>query len=146
MLAYFDSSVLLAIILDEKRKAEAVAYWQKADLRFSSLLLKIETLVVLRRLFTQHKKKLGNVWLTVKTNALNKYLEEVNYKPVDEKIEKEIFLRKDLARCRALDAIHLATALNFREISGSSPFYFYTFDQTMHKLAEHYKFKTNNLR
>jgi predicted nucleic acid-binding protein len=143
MLAYFDSSVLLAIILAEKRSAEAAAYWQKADLRFSSFLLKIETLVVLRRLFAQHKKKLGQVWLTVKTNALNRYLEEVNYKPVDEKIEKEIYLRKDLSHCRALDAIHLATALNFREISGGAPFYFYTFDQAMRQIAEQYKFKTN---
>jgi predicted nucleic acid-binding protein len=144
MLAYFDTSAVLAIILAEKKSAEAFAYSQETDLRFASFLLKIETLVVLRRLFALNKNKLDRAWLAEKTKLLSKYLEEVNYKPVDEKIETEISLRKELANCRTLDAIHVASALKFRDMFDTD-LHFYTFDKAMHALANFYKFKTNRL-
>jgi hypothetical protein len=38
----------------------------------------------------------------------------------------------------------LATALKFREMKNVD-IVLYTFDKTMHELAEHYRFKTNKL-
>ncbi len=48
MIAYFDSSVLLAILLDEKAKAEAYSWWSSSEVRVSSILLRIETITVIR--------------------------------------------------------------------------------------------------
>jgi hypothetical protein len=60
-------------------------------------------------------------------------------------IERTIYLKKELAECRTLDAIHIATALKFREMNNGKDVFMYTFDKTMHELAEHYRFKTNTL-
>ena len=56
-LSYFDTSVLLAIVLDEEKKEEAYGYWQNT-IRVSSLLLKIETIIGLRRIYEHNKHKL----------------------------------------------------------------------------------------
>jgi predicted nucleic acid-binding protein len=144
MISYFDSSVLLAILLDEERKEEACGYWQDT-VRASSILLKIETIIALRRAYENNKQKLKIDWLKEKTGVMDKYLSEVNYIILDTEIEKEIYSRKELAKCRALDAIHIATALQFKEFNNNEEINFYTFDKTMHELAKYYKFKTNEI-
>ncbi|MDR3334363.1 MAG: PIN domain-containing protein [Treponema sp.] len=142
-LSYFDSSPPLAIILDEDRKQEAYEYWHNAEIRCSSILLKIETTVVLRRFFEHNKDRLDGNWLNEKTKILQEYLNEVNYYVINDEIEREIFLRKELSYCRALDAIHVATALKFKELDGVTDVLFYTFDNRMKTLSESFKFKTN---
>jgi predicted nucleic acid-binding protein len=143
-LSYFDSSIVLAILLEEARKKEAYEYWQNSSIRVSSILLRIETVVSLRRMHEYYKNKLGNDWLIEKVKILDEYLNEVNYRIIGTKIEREIYLKKELSKCRSLDAIHIATALKFREMSNVD-IVLYTFDKTMHELAEHYRFKTNKL-
>jgi predicted nucleic acid-binding protein len=145
IVSYFDSSIVLAILFDESRKTEAYAYWRNSQIRVSSILLRIETVVSLRRTYEHNKNILNDNWLLEKAKILDEYLNEVNYRIVGTKIEREIFLRKELSQCRALDAIHIATAIKFREINDENAVFFYTFDKTMHELAEHYKFKTNKL-
>ena len=142
MPAYFNSSVLLAILLDEKRQKEALELWQN-PIRFSSILLKIEAIIGLRRTYENNKKNLESDWLNKKTKILEEYLCEANYMLLNDKIEREIYLRKELSQCRSLDAIHVATALLFREINNNEDINFFTFDKTMHNLARHYGFKTN---
>jgi len=134
MLYYFDSSILLAILLDEKRKEEALEFWNEA---------KLETVTVLRRTYEHNKNKLEPSWITKKINELNEYLQEVNFRIIDEDIEKIIFLRKEIAKCKTLDAIHVATALDFSKLIPSSDFYLYTFDKNMADLAKLLKFKIN---
>jgi predicted nucleic acid-binding protein len=140
-MSYFDSSVVLAILLDESRKWEAYEYWQNSQIRVSSILLRIETNVSLRRIYEHNKKALNEKWLLGKTQILDEYLNEINYLIIGTKIEREIYLRKELSKCRTLDAIHIATAIKFREINNDGDVWIYTFDKTMHELAEHYKFK-----
>jgi predicted nucleic acid-binding protein len=144
ILSYFDSSILLAILLDEERQEEAYSYWRNS-IRVSSILLKIETIIGIRRTHEIYKHKLENDWLNKKTKIMDEYLNEVNYKVLNNKIEREIYLRKELAQRRSLDAIHIATALQFREINNNGEIYLYTFDKTMHSLAKRYKFKTNRM-
>jgi predicted nucleic acid-binding protein len=143
-LSYFDSSMVLAILLEEARKKEAYAYWQNSSLRVSSILLRIETVVSLRRIYEYYKSKLDDDWLIEKLKILDEYLNEVNYRIIGTKIEREIYLKKELSKCRSLDAIHIATALKFREMNNAD-IVLYTFDKTMHELAGHYRFKTNKL-
>jgi predicted nucleic acid-binding protein len=144
ILSYFDSSIVLAILLEEKRKKEAFDYWQNSSIRISSILLRIETVVSLRRTYEYYKNKFDDTWLIEKSRILDEYLDEVNYRIVGPKIEREIYLKKELSKCRSLDAIHIATALKFREMANADVI-IYTFDQTMHELAKHYRFKTNKL-
>jgi predicted nucleic acid-binding protein len=82
-------------------------------------------------------------WLEEKTKILWEYLNEVTYHVVNEKIEREILMRKELSYCRALDAIHIATALRFREMENADAVYIYTFDDRMKALAESFHFKVN---
>jgi predicted nucleic acid-binding protein len=143
ILSYFDSSDLLAIVQDESKKIEAYEYWHNAKIRCSSILLKIETIVSLRRTYEHNKAKLPQDWLEEKTKILQEYLNEVTYHVVNEKIEREILMRKELSYCRALDAIHIATALRFREMENADAVYIYTFDDRMKTLAELFHFKVN---
>jgi predicted nucleic acid-binding protein len=109
-------------------------------------LLKIETVIGLRRIYEHNKHKLSGVWLDEKTSIMDEYLNEVHYKIINAKIEREIYARKELAQCRALDAIHIATALQFCEINDNETINFYTFDKTMHSVAKQYaSFKLNSL-
>jgi predicted nucleic acid-binding protein len=143
-LSYFDSSVLLAVLLDEKKQEEAYKYW-KSGIRVSSILLKIETIITLRRTYNNNKNKLDNKWLDKKLKIFEEYSSEVNFMIINNKIEKEILSRKELALCKTLDAIHIATALKFMEINNNEPVNFYTFDKTMHNLAEIFNFNTNKI-
>jgi hypothetical protein len=80
---------------------------------------------------------------------LNEYLKEVNYRIVGKDIEQTIFLNKELSHCRSLDAIHIATALKFRETvrttADEASMSFYSFDAEMNRLARHYHFATNKI-
>ncbi len=143
MIGYFDSSVLLAILLDEKNQKNASDLWTSADLRVSSILLRIETTIVVRRTYSHFKAKLGSDWLTQKLGELEEYLKEVNYRIVDAEIEKSISLKKDFARCRALDAIHIATALEFNTIKGNHEFKIFSYDSRMLDLAKQFRMATN---
>ena len=145
MLYYFDSSILLAILLDEKRKDIAFDLWNDATIKVSSILLKLETITVLRRTFEHNKTRLESSWITRKINVLNEYLKEVNFRIIDEDIENIIVLRKEIAKCKTLDAIHIATALEFSSLIPTSDFYLYTFDKNMSDLAKSFKFKINKL-
>jgi hypothetical protein len=40
MVSYFDSSVLLSILLDEEKQAQALSLWKNAQIKVSSILLK----------------------------------------------------------------------------------------------------------
>jgi len=143
VLYYFDSSILLAILLDEKRKSTALALWNSASVRVSSILIKLEALTVIRRTYEHNKTKLESAWLTRKTQELEEYLQEVNFRAVDEDIERVIYLRKELGKCRTLDAIHVATAIEMSRIVPIEDFFFFTFDHEMLRLAKSMRFQTN---
>jgi predicted nucleic acid-binding protein len=60
MIGYFNSSVILAILFNEEKQEEALQYWNDTDTKISSLLLKIETIISLRRVYNNSKQKLDN--------------------------------------------------------------------------------------
>jgi predicted nucleic acid-binding protein len=144
MLSYFDSSLLLSILLNEQRQDEAYLLWENSEIKVSSILLRIETIVTLRRIFEQNKSKFDDNWLERKTKELEEYLNEINYLIIDDRIEKIIHSRKELSECRALDAIHISTALEYKEII-EEDINLYTYDIPMNNLAKHFEFKTNKL-
>jgi predicted nucleic acid-binding protein len=145
MISYFDSSLLLAILFDEERQSEAAGLWRESNDRVSSILLRIESLVSLHRYFERHKSRLDPLWLVQKTNELTDFLNEVTCLTVDKTIESVISANKDLSKCRTLDAIHVATALDIRANNRGNTINLYTFDADMHSLAVEFGFITNRL-
>jgi hypothetical protein len=96
-------------------------------------------------MYESNKRKLGINWLGEKTKELGEYLKEVNYRIIGKQIEQSIFLNKELSHCRALDAIHIATALEFRGDNNGENINFYSFDIDLNNLAKFYRFKTNKI-
>jgi predicted nucleic acid-binding protein len=133
------------MLFKEKRGEEARSYWEGSENRVSSILLRIESVVSLRRTYELNKARLPGNWLSETTKELDEYLNEASYLTIDEDLERSIYLNKDLAKCRTLDAIHVATALSYREANNGENINFYSFDTAMHDLAEHFRFKTNKL-
>jgi predicted nucleic acid-binding protein len=145
MVTYFDSSILLSILLEETRGKEAYSYWTKSKFRTSSILLKIETIVSLRRFYELNTNKLSKEWLLIKTQQLSEFLKEADYYIVGTAIERIILKNDKLAKCRSLDAIHIATALKLREENKTESTSLYTFDSNMHALAEEFGFEVNSV-
>lgn len=110
MPAYFDSSVLLSLLLGDGNAAAAKALWHDELDRVSSTLLDAECTTVLRRA----APSLEAAELEAALAQLGLALEEVTLKPVDEDIASTVRDMPELAGCRTLDAAHLATALFFR--------------------------------
>jgi predicted nucleic acid-binding protein len=127
--------------LNEQRQDEAYFLWENSKIRVSSILLRIETIVTVRRIYEQNKSRLDENWLGRKTKELEEYLNEVNYLVIDDGIERTIYSRKELSNCKTLDAVHVSTALQYREITEEN-INLYTFDVPMSNLAKHFKFVT----
>lgn len=143
MIAYFDSSLLLSILTGDPQVALGVSLWRQYEDRVSSYLLEIESLIVLRRLSLQNKKIYSTSWLQEGEDRLGHYLEEISLKPVDSAILEIIRTEKKLSGCRALDAIHLATALFFR-VAADQEFSFCTFDKDLGAQAKQFGFSVNS--
>ncbi len=134
MPAYFDSSVLLAILKGEENGRVAANLWQAHTERASSILLEAECLTVLRRVFRQAAAPLPKGWLSEQRARLQGYLEELEIRRVDEGIMTILHEQEQLSDCRTLDALHVATALLFRQAAPDN-FYFCTFDKKMAEIA-----------
>jgi len=78
-----------------------------------------------------------------KTDELDGMLKHINYKSIDKSIEQVIIQNKKLASCKSLDAIHLATALYFRENVKGQDIILCSFDRNMLKVAKELGFETN---
>ncbi len=112
MTVYLDSSVLLRVVL---RQAGALEEWKKIDRAVSSALVEVESLRTLDRL--RHAEGLEDEQIAVRREAVFRLLEAVEVIAVDRSVLQRAAqpLPTSLG---TLDAIHLATALLWREASG----------------------------
>lgn len=111
MPTYFDSSVLLSLILGDANAHRAHGLWHEELDRVSSILLGLECTTVLRRVSESTRSAAIRKQAKEQVEAA---LREVTLKAVDEEIAQLVRMTDGLAHCRALDAIHVATALYFR--------------------------------
>ena len=129
---YFDSSVILSALLEEKDTADEL--WVGSDRRLSSALLRIECVVAIRRAAIQRAVAPEDSWARERLDAPARFLEAMSFKAIDGSIEEVIRLNPALAGCRTLDAIHVATALHFKPyVEGSLEIV--TLDRRMRQLA-----------
>jgi predicted nucleic acid-binding protein len=142
MFGYFDSSLLLAILLDEKRQDEAINIWDSNPIRISSVLLKAETNISLLRFYKQNGYKLGEDWLNEKKALRKKFLNEIFFNDITEEFVDDMEQNDGLAKCKSLDAIHLATALNARKNPDNKNIRLCSFDKNMLAVAKELGFAT----
>jgi predicted nucleic acid-binding protein len=141
MIYYFDSSFVLTSILDEKTMEITKKIWQEAEIRISSILLKFEMYTVLQRTYNQYSQKLGKEWLEKKIKFYNELMNEINLRIIDEKIYDIINLNSNICKSRTLDAIHLATLIEFKESLQENNIILCTYDDQMKKTAKQLKIK-----
>ncbi len=132
--AYFDSSCMLAILLDEPLAAQSSGLWEKCEERVSSILFEAECNVTLRRYAIRAPEKLSTEGLAERTMFLNRQLELITLQDVDGDILSLLRNDASLTDCRTLDALHLATALFFQKRSDEE-MYVVSFDKKMRETA-----------
>jgi len=138
--AYFDSSVLISILLREGRAEVSAAIWDAQEVRVSSVLLGAECWTGVRRHFLRTGKEIKPGWREERIAFLDRVLGMVELKPVDVEIMEFVKKNPRLADCRTLDALHLATALFFRE-HADSDLLFVTLDPRLRETALKFQFK-----
>ncbi len=114
MVCYYDSSIILSAVLEEKSTFDYALAWDDVSPRLSSNLLKIECIIGVRRAGILQNLPADDEWVAHRIDILEQYFNGIYFKLVDDSIEGAIRKNTDLAGCRSLDAIHLATALYFR--------------------------------
>jgi predicted nucleic acid-binding protein len=135
MVCYFDSSVILSELLEERADSSLIELWEGSTERFSSNLLKIECIVAIRRVGLAQGFAADAEWPRQRMALLSRYLDAMSFRIVDDSIEEIIRATPDLSDCRTLDAIHLATALYFKP-HVDEPIGIVTLDRRMRSLAE----------
>ena len=140
MATYIDSSFLLSILLEQNESLKAIKIWKNDDVRVSSILLQAECIITLRRISDIQKKTLPDNWLEEKEVELKNLLQEVTIKIFDKSILDIIDLKKSLSGCRTLDAIHLASAMEFKDNFGGN-FFICSYDINMRDISKKIGFK-----
>jgi predicted nucleic acid-binding protein len=134
-LAYFDSSVLMAVLLGESRAEEAATLWINREDKVSSILVEVECLNALRRYASRLGKTVSAKWLEEKISFLGESLTDLTSKHMDGEILSVVKAEAGLSDCRTLDAIHVATALYFKSKSGED-LDLVSFDDRMRETAK----------
>ncbi len=140
MVCYYDSSVMLSAVLEEKRDYDYTLLWDNVSTRLSSNLLKIECIIGVRRAGLMQGLDPDNEWVTQRIDILEQYFNGIYFKLIDDSIEKTIRKCTALADCRSLDAIHLATALYFKPHL-EEPVFISSLDKRMRAVASKLGFK-----
>jgi len=114
MACYYDSSILLAAILEQAPLDRIASLWEPTQIRLSSVLSKIESMIGVRRAAMLQKLPPDGPWCTERIRLLDSYLDELECKRIDDDNQDIIRNTSSLANCRSLDAIHVATALYYK--------------------------------
>lgn len=136
--AYFDSSALLSILLKEARAEAAAALWDRFAVRVSSILLNAECWIGMRRHFARNQIAPVAGWMEERSDFLSEALAAVQIMPVDGRILEIMKATSELADCRTLDALHLATALYFSS-KGDDAIVVVSLDERMRQTARKLK-------
>ena len=131
MMAYIDSSVLMRIVL---QAPDPLAEWNDLEQGVTSVLTDVESHRVLDRLW--HNNELTENDLAGKRAALATFLPRLDQRSIDEAVVRLASASLPVS-LRALDAIHLATALIYRSAQPSDdrPILFATHDRQLAKAA-----------
>lgn len=140
MVCYIETSIILSLLLEDEFYDEAVKIWNSPNEKVTSILTGIESLIVIRRYYKANTKRLNSKWLSVQEKKIKEMLSECNLLNIGEDVQKIIELKKEIADCRSLDAIHLATAIYFKNQLKVSKMSLYSFDKRVNSIAKKFGF------
>lgn len=109
MIAYLDTSVVLRILLEQRAP---LAEWQDLHVGVSSALLRVECYRSLDRLWQQGL--VAEEKLAIKSAAIDALMKRLDLSDLDERV-LAIASRPLPTPLGTLDALHLATAIVYRE-------------------------------
>jgi predicted nucleic acid-binding protein len=135
MVCYYDSSIILAGILDQHPDHTLTSLWDPVRIRLSSTLLKIECLVGIRRAGSMLGLPVDSTWVEKRLGLLDQYAGEIDCKRLDDDIEGIVRATSALSDCRALDAAHIATALYLKPFH-DEPITIVSLDRRLRKVAK----------
>lgn len=107
MIAYFDASAFLKLIIDEPGRPEVLELWQRAHRRISSLLLYAEARAGLAR--AHRMQRIGDRRLIAAVDDVEAYCEEADLLEVTEELSRYAGELAERHGLRAYDAVHLAS-------------------------------------
>lgn len=136
---YVDSSLLLSIILEDSHYEQAYYLWENNELKVSSKLIQIESIITIKRLNSLNFAKTDKNWLKEKIKILAELLKEINLLNMNNDVIHLISENDKLANVKSLDAIHIATALIFQKYSDEK-LTIGTFDNQFKKLCKELNF------
>ncbi len=131
---YFDSSVILSVLLQEEDHPAVHGLWIEAERRLSSGLLRMECIIAIRRIAVLKGLAADSEWTKERLDLLTGFLDALDFKAIDGSIEEIVRSTPAIADCRTLDAIHIATALHFKPYMEAS-LEIVTLDRRMRQLA-----------
>lgn len=137
--AFFDSSVLVEVLLGQARFAEAVDLWDAHPRRLGSVLIEAECRTVLRRAARARAAKASARWLRRAESHLEEWLQQITLRDVDRAVVDRLGAEPRLGSCRTLDALHLATAMEYRDRLGDAIWVF-TLDHDLGTTAREFGF------
>lgn len=107
MIAYFDASAFLKLVIEERGSVEAQELWRSADRRLSSRLLYPEARAGLAR--AHRMGRLDNRRLRSARAEIQMYIDEAVAIDVDETVARRAGDLAERHALRAYDAVHLAS-------------------------------------
>lgn len=134
MPTYFDSSVVLSYLISDSNRFKASELWNSHPKKMSSILLHAECLTVLRRLPKRPGKKIPQKWVDEKVEELDELIKQVELIPIDDSVLQALRNEPLTAECKSLDALHLASALVFKQ-KAPPDFAFCTIDANLALIA-----------
>jgi len=143
MLAYVETSILLSIIFEEPRKADAITQWKKYPNKITSIITEIEcynNLHKAKRISTNPQKE---AWLVEKRAELAALLGEVKFRLLDSEIIDLIKTNENLAENRTLDSVHVGTAYSLA-LNTKEPIAMVSFDREVNKSSQKLGFACEN--
>lgn len=136
MVQYFETSIILSLILEDEFHEKASKIWNQKNDVVCSILTAIEANIVLRRFYKSNKSKLTSNWLSKNEKRLKELLSECSIVKIDQSILSIVELKKEISDCRSLDAIHIATAIFLKDKLNAANLEFYSFDNRVKEVAK----------
>jgi len=134
MATYFDSSALLAVLLDGPGATSVWERWESDPCRVTSILLEAECVTVVRRAARAAGADARSPGIRARLDALHTFVEAMVVHDVDAAV-LDVLRRTDaLSGARSLDALHVATVLLYRA-NMDEPLALCTLDRRMVEVA-----------
>lgn len=111
MPVYFDSSAVLEMLFQQTNAEECIKIWSAEPDGHSSLLLVAECVVNIRKAGTAGRPKVPQARVNERLAVLRELTRAMSLRQIDDEVIEIVQARPELARCRTLDALHIASAL-----------------------------------